>query len=84
MQQVIKNQGDLGRIQESMLNAEHGESRKGRTYLKTPQVLEFPKGSVEALEDLDSWLHEFDRVVCHISGDAGMVPQDRIHNLLAA
>ena len=73
LQQMVKQQGDLGRIQEQMLN-EKNDPKKGRTYLKTPQILEFPKGSVEALEDLDSWLHEFDRVVCHICGDGGMVP----------
>ena len=55
-----------------------------RTMLKTAAVMEFPKGSEEALEDLDSWLTEFDRVVNHIGGPKGLMISDRIAHLLAA
>ena len=40
-------------------------------------------GSEAALEDLDAWLQEFDRVVDHVSSGRGIIAQDRIGNLLA-
>jgi len=55
-----------------------------RSTLKTTALLEFPKGSEEALEDLDSWLQDFDRVTQHVSGNQGLMAQDRITHLLAA
>ena len=50
--------------------------------MKTTTTIDFPKGTPEALLDLDSWLREFDRVVAHISGNSGMIPEDRIAHLL--
>ena len=55
-----------------------------KSMLKTTQTLEFPKGSETALENLEGWLKEFDRVVQHVSAGAGLLPQDRITHLLAA
>jgi len=34
-----------------------------RSQIKTTTNMSFPKGDMEALEDLDSWLRGFDRVV---------------------
>ena len=34
--------------------------------LKMSATMEFPKGSADALMDLDAWLREFDRVVAHL------------------
>ena len=55
-----------------------------RSQLKTTQTLEFPKGTDAALEDIDAWLREFDRVVSHVSSAQGLLPEDRIAHLLAA
>ena len=62
------------------------ESRgeQSRTTFKTTQLLDFPKGSVDALENLDMWLDELNRVVNHVSGGRGLVPQDKITHMLAA
>ena len=54
-----------------------------RSMLKTGQTLEFPKGSDSALENLEGWLKEFDRVVQHVSAGVGLLAQDRITHLLA-
>ena len=54
-----------------------------RSTLKTSATMEFPKGSADALMDLDSWLREFDRVVAHLSGSWGLIPEDRIAHLLS-
>ena len=55
-----------------------------RTFLKTEATLKFPVGSVVALEDLEGWLWEFDWVGDHIAGPDGMIPEDRIGQLLSA
>ena len=55
-----------------------------RTMLKTQAVMEFPKGTEDALEDLNTWLREFDRVVAHVSNGRGLMAADRISHLLAA
>ena len=52
--------------------------------LKTTAMLEYPKGTQAALEDLDSWLREFDRAVSHVSSNKGPMAADRISHLLAA
>ena len=57
--------------------------RRGQSQMKTTTVVEFTKGSPEALCDLDAWLLEFDRVVLHISGGEGLIAQDRITHLLS-
>ena len=36
------------------------------------------------MEDLDSWLREFDRVVKHVSAGQGLLPEDRIAHMLAS
>ena len=51
--------------------------------MKTATNMDFPKGSEEALLDLDSWLREFDRVVSHVSSGRGLIAEDRIAHLLA-
>ncbi len=43
----------------------------------------FPKGTVEALADLDSWLRESDRVVNHVSSNRGLIAEVRITHLLS-
>ena len=45
--------------------------------------MEFPKGSADAPMDLDARLREFDRVVAHLSGSRGLIPEDRIAHLLS-
>ena len=67
----------------SLLEHKNDTSNWPRSYLKTSQTLEFPVGTEAALEDLDWWLQEFDRVVDHVSGGRGMMAQDRIGHLLA-
>ena len=52
--------------------------------MKITTTLKIPTGSEEALEDLDGWLREFDRIISHISGNRGLIPEDRITHLLAA
>ena len=33
--------------------------------------------------DRNAWLREFDRVVAHLSGSRGLIPEDRIAHLLS-
>ncbi len=46
-------------------------------------AMDFPKASEDTLGDLDTWLKEFDRVVAHVSGNCGLIPEDRITHLLS-
>ena len=55
-----------------------------RSYMRAQQIIDFPKGSDLALQDLDEWLAEFDRVVHHVSGGRGVMAEDRISHMLAA
>lgn len=86
-----KNAGDVSMAQlmgrmmdltETVISRSASAPPRSRSMLKTNQVLEFPVGSAAALEDLDSWLQEFDRVMKHLCG-VGSTPEDRIHQLLA-
>ena len=54
-----------------------------RSTLQTSATMELPKGSADALLDFDSWLRKFDRVVAHLSGSRGLIPEDRIAHLLS-
>ena len=54
-----------------------------RSVMNTTTLMELPKGTPEALADLDSWLREFDRVVAHVSSNRGMTAADRIAHLLS-
>ena len=47
-------------------------------------MLPFEKGSEAALEDLQRWITEFNRVVDHVSGGRGLPAKDRIVHLHAA
>ena len=51
--------------------------------MKTSATIEFPKGSADALMDLGAWLREFDRVVAHLSGSRGLIPEGHIAHLLS-
>lgn len=51
--------------------------------MKTNTQLEFPRGSDDALADLDGWLREFGRVVAHVSSNRGLVAAGRIGHLLS-
>ena len=82
MKALVENQTQLTRLMGTKSTSEGAVGR--RTLLKTTHVLDFPKGSTEALENLDAWLQEFDRVVQHVSSGQGLVAQDRITHLLAA
>jgi len=55
-----------------------------KTQFRSSAVLAFPKGSKQALMDLDQWLREFDRVIAHVSNNTGLTAQDRITHLLAS
>ena len=52
-----------------------------RSSLKVTTTIEFPKGSDVALESLDAWFREFDKVIDHIGIRSA---KDRIVHLLAA
>ena len=73
-------------MKEEILEAKNSSAPKQgtRTHLKANSIIEFPKGSTDALDDLEEWLREFDRVTMHISNNQGMNSQDRILHLMAA
>ncbi|MDP6129542.1 MAG: hypothetical protein QGH77_08050, partial [Planctomycetota bacterium] len=68
---------------DKLANKETSSSYKPRSILKTESSITFPKGSAEALEDLDKWLQEFDRINRHACGSEVSLPADRIHHLLS-
>ena len=81
----------LGEFKNELIEVRQGQQSKSHTQhegtvrstLKTSATMEFPKGSADALMDLDAWLREFDRVVAHLSGSRGLIPEDRIAHLLS-
>ena len=72
---------NASKLQEFVINS-HAPRQGVSSLMKTSTTMESPKGSDEALEDLDAWLREFDRVVNHVSSNRGMTAQDRIAHLL--
>ena len=81
----------LGEFKNEFIEARQGQQSKSHTQhqgkvcstLKTSAAMGFPKGSADALMDLDAWLREFDRRVAHLSGSQGLIPEGRIAHLLS-
>ena len=61
---------------------DRGQPRRMQTTMKTSATMDFPPGTPKALENLDAWLCEFERVAKHVSSGLGLSVEDRIAHLV--
>ena len=59
-----------------------GVSDSERSFLKMAGVIEFPKATEKAFDDLHKWLTRFDSVVQHVYGNRGLTAADRTAHFL--
>ena len=73
----------LTEFKAEIINLKTPSNSAPRSQLKTTANMTFTNGSLDALDKLDTWLKEFDRVVAHVSAGQNLIAEDRIYHLLS-
>ena len=80
LEAMVATQTQMGDVLAKM--AEKGGTQQKAT-LRVPVQAKFPEGSLDALENLQEWFREFDRVVHHCSGGAGLLASERVAHIVS-